>query len=280
MELISCPICTSDKVYKTFKDKKSKIVVNVCKNCYMIYQQKNPEVNYYEIPCRIQEDFDRHARIVADYILEFADINSILEIGSHSHLTLFYMKKYFNNDIKLCGLDLPKTPKDDGTKMVLGIEMVHNNCIDSGYSSDIKDLLNSTLFDFIFCRHTLEHFQNPVRAVSNVYSILSNDGIAFFEVPSFFWTEVNGVNTYHPEHLLYFTKNTISRLFTDAGFKILKIKESKYWGNIKILVQKLKSNETVIHYKPKNDMKLKWYYNLIQPLFIFIKKIKTIGQNQ
>jgi len=282
--LISCPICKSDKACETFKDEKSGIDVNVCENCYMIYQQKDPKVKYYEIQCRIQEDFDRHARAVADYTLEFAnppkDINSVLEIGAHSHLTLSYMKEYFHNDVKLCGLDLPKIPGSSHSQIISGIEMIYNNCIDTGHSSDVKDALKSTSFDFIFCRHTLEHFQNPVRAVWNVRNILSNDGIAFFEVPSFFWTEVNGVHTYHPEHLLYFTKSTISRLFSDAGFKILKIKESKYWGNIKILVKKSKSNEITIHHKPKNDMKLKRYYNFIQPLFIFIKRNKKINPNQ
>ena len=108
---------------------------------------------------------------------------------------------------------------------------------------------------------------------------MNKNGLAFFEVPSFYWTEVNGVTTYHPEHLLYFTKNSLTQLFESCGFEIVKIKESKYWGNIKILVKKGKFKNTS-HIRKVNSIRLKWIYMLMQPVFKFIKKVKKVKPNQ
>ena len=281
MGFVKCPVCGSNKIYKSFVEKNYNLNINVCGNCYMIYQKVDKDINYYELECRTQKDYETHAKNVASYIHEFVNIQSdkiksILEVGAFSNLSLLNMKNHYKHADVLCGLDLPDG--ENKVENIDGIKIIKNNCIDSKGEEYIGKLFKQK-YDLIFCRHTLEHFINPVVAVKNIKSLMNKNGLAFFEVPSFYWTEVNGVTTYHPEHLLYFTKNSLSQLFESCGFEIVKIKESKYWGNIKILVKKGKFKNTS-HIKKVNSIRLKWIYMLIQPVFKFIKKVKKVKPNQ
>tara|TARA_B100000287_G_C20650084_1_gene786555 strand:+ start:961 stop:1842 length:882 start_codon:yes stop_codon:yes gene_type:complete len=292
---MSCPVCKSNQLHSSFTDPESGVNIHVCGECYMVYQPKVAGIDYYDIECGTTRvlDLKKHAKDVANYILDFCkpskDIKSILEIGASSTHTLNNLKKYFRKpDIKLCGLDLPVSAGVwEGN--LDSIKMVYSTCIDEKTTGDNKSKCLRELtsvpfgetfkYDFIYCRHTLEHFQNPKEAVENTHNLLSFNGTAFFEVPSFLWTEVNNVPTYDLEHLSYFTKPTLIKIFSDAGFKVLKIKESKYWGNIKILVRKLKKSENKEPYTVKNLFAWKWLYLKIQPLFIAIKNNMKIGPN-
>ena len=287
---MECPLCKSSKRYTTFKDSKSNAIINVCNECYLIYQQQNNNTDYYNIKCSTTKvlDEDKHSRDVADYIFNFSKeflnkTRSILEIGASSSSTLNYLNNYFNTkNLKLCGLNLPVLKTKNKHPH---IKMVYNNYIDKEKGVKVKKSITNAPFkqnfnyDFIYCRHTLEHFQNPLKAVENTHNLLSNKGVAFFEVPSFLWTEVNKVPTYDIEHLTYFTKETLSHLFIKSGFTILKIKESKYWGNIKILVKKRQKNKPQQEIKIKNSIKIKKLTQFLQPIFILLKNTFNIKPN-
>ena len=281
MDSIKCPICNSQRIYKSFTEKNYNLSINVCNDCYMIYQEINNDINYYDLECRTQDDYEQHAKNVADYIYDFVGVESkkvksILEVGAFSHLVLNNIKKHYKHASKLCGLDLPSGKNK--IEHINGIRIIKDNCIDNKDEKYINKLFGEK-YDFIFCRHTLEHFINPILAIKNIKSLMNDDGLAFFEVPSFYWTEVNGVTTYHPEHLLYFTQYTLTQLFESCGFHVVKIKESKYWGNIKILVKKNKSKYFSLN-KKINSIRRKWVYMLLQPIFVFIKRNKKINPNQ
>ena len=278
-----CPLCGSTDCYTSFIDKPSNVSINVCNSCYLVYQKRDNKKNYYNIECGTTKviDQNKHTKDVANYIFDFSkeflpSVNSVLEIGAYSSDTLNHIKTYFSkNDLKLCGLDLPVLEKPNPHP---GIKMVYNDFIDRSNKSTVKRSLTTTPFgknfnyDFIYCRHVLEHFRNPIKAVKNTYNLLSKDGVAFFEVPSFLWTEVNNVPTYDIEHLTYFTKETLSHLFITSGFEVLKIKESKYWGNIKILVKKANKSNSVSSITYKNSFKRKKIINYLHPIFIFLKR--------
>jgi hypothetical protein len=280
---VKCPSCGSLKVYKSFKDKKTKVKINICDSCYFIYQPPCQDLDYYKIKCTTTKvlDLEKHSQDTADYIFNFSkkfinSPNSILEIGASSPLTLQKISKYFPSLSKLCGLNLPLLNQPT---LVPNISMVYNDLIDKKPSKKLINSLTLTpfstsfLYDFIYCRHTLEHFPNPLNTLKNTYNLLSDKGIAFFEVPSFLWTEVNNVPTYDKEHLSYFTKESLENMFVICNFKILKIKESKNWGNIKILVKKIPNNTNPPLLKIKNTFRLKKLYNIFHPIFILKKKI-------
>ena len=107
---MECPLCKSSKRYTTFKDSKSNAIINVCNECYLIYQQQNNNTDYYNIKCSTTKvlDEDKHSRDVADYIFNFSKeflkkTRSILEIVASSSSTLNYLNNYFNTkNLKLC----------------------------------------------------------------------------------------------------------------------------------------------------------------------------------
>ena len=86
---VKCPSCGSLKVYKSFKDKKTKVKINICDSCYFIYQPPCQDLDYYKIKCTTTKvlDLEKHSQDTADYIFNFSkkfinSPNSILEIGA------------------------------------------------------------------------------------------------------------------------------------------------------------------------------------------------------
>ena len=61
MGFVKCPVCGSNKIYKSFLEKNYNLNINVCGNCYMIYQKVDKDINYYELECRTQKDYETHA---------------------------------------------------------------------------------------------------------------------------------------------------------------------------------------------------------------------------
>ena len=53
------------------------------------------------------------------------------------------------------------------------------------YQGDIENKKLKKKYDIIFLLHTLEHFQNPLKALNNLKSILHIYGRIFIEVPNF-----------------------------------------------------------------------------------------------
>ncbi|MBF0298287.1 MAG: class I SAM-dependent methyltransferase [Oligoflexia bacterium] len=48
----------------------------------------------------------------------------------------------------------------------------------------LSDIQEKKSFDFIFLFHVLEHINEPIAFLKNIYQLLKNDGLVFFEVPS------------------------------------------------------------------------------------------------
>lgn len=86
----------------------------------------------------------------------------------------------------------------------------------------------SGFFDLIFSSEVMEHINNPIEEVQNFYQILRPGGLVYVTTPNFNalshlllknrWNVFN-----YPEHLCYYTPQTITRLFTNHGFKLVKL---------------------------------------------------------
>jgi 2-polyprenyl-3-methyl-5-hydroxy-6-metoxy-1,4-benzoquinol methylase len=98
------------------------------------------------------------------------------------------------------------------------------------YDKDINKINLNEKFDLIICISTLDHLPNPFETLNTMKKLLAQSGKIYLEVPNreealnffiplpnrekfneFFW---------HQAHLVYFTKNTIIKLFEKAGLKI------------------------------------------------------------
>jgi SAM-dependent methyltransferase len=90
------------------------------------------------------------------------------------------------------------------------------------YSSEDRD----RRFDFLCCRHTLEHLPEVREVITMVGEgmLESPDSVAFFEVPDVtrvvedlaFW------DLYY-EHCSYFSPGSLARLFRSCGFEVLRV---------------------------------------------------------
>jgi len=257
LKFLDCPICKYncakilhcddilyDGFYYSYK-------YHLCKICGFVFQQRRHERNHYEkLPCQFPVDYEEHTFRRAAYIFNFCwsdrvecssfiqSINSILDIGCGHGGVMKNLKKIFPF-ASICGYTLDMEEPE-----VIDLKIKYQNIEDS---SAVKD----SRYDLIIMSHVVEHFYDLDTAMKNVHKLLADDGFLYIEVPSFHWCEVRTPTVWCPEHLSFFTKNSLSNLLALNGFKIIKIKDSRYWGNIKVLVQKhpIKS----LRYRYRND---------------------------
>lgn len=84
---------------------------------------------------------------------------------------------------------------------------------------------NNLTYDIIFCRHLLEHLENPVHFLQTLQSLLTETGKIFIEVPNFncFWRKTLGAfycNLSLPRHFFHFDQETLIHTVVAAGFDV------------------------------------------------------------
>ena len=91
-----------------------------------------------------------------------------------------------------------------------------------------KDIFN-TKFDLITCNQVLEHTINPMDFLSDIFSDLNQEGYLYIEVPDAIDFEELPLDhdRFLAQHLWYFSKVVLERMFKDSGFKIIKIESQK-----------------------------------------------------
>lgn len=244
LQSLNCPICKSNCAKILHKDA---IVFDhfyynynysLCKICGFVWQKHRHERSHYEkLPCQFPEDYEEHTFRRAAYIFNFCwsdrvecssfikSINSILDIGCGPGGVMRNLKKIFRF------ADVTGYTLDVGEPQLTDLKIYYRNIEDS---NAVKD----TRYDLIIMSHVVEHLYDLPAAMKNIHKLLKDDGLFYIEVPSFHWCEVRTSTVWWPEHLSFFTKRSLSNLLTMNGFEIIKIKESRYWGNIKVLVRR------------------------------------------
>lgn len=81
-------------------------------------------------------------------------------------------------------------------------------------------------FDLIVLNHTLEHLEDPTKILTKVYGLLKTGGFVLVDVPNAGGLGSKLLGKRWPyllpkEHVSQFTKNTLSDVFIQAGFRII-----------------------------------------------------------
>ena len=81
------------------------------------------------------------------------------------------------------------------------------------------------LFDFIWCRHCLEHSIFPYYTLSELYRVLKSKGILYLEMPA---PDTSCKHQTNRNHYSVLGKSMWRELITRAGFHLLKIMEINF----------------------------------------------------
>jgi SAM-dependent methyltransferase len=235
------------------------------------YDKKYYEQLSYQTP----DNYAEHSRNRADYIYDFikdyqvyTEKIDLLDIGCGRGGVLHYLEKQIPNLSSSTGYTLDANEHPFHHKL----KIIYKN---------FEDLIineNNGVFNLVIMSHILEHFYNPIEAMKNVWKITKPGSLVYVEVPSFYWAEVRIPLVFCPEHLSYFTENSLKNVFNQSGFTPLKIKHSRIWGNIKVLLRR----EPMVNNKTKKE-NWKWILTKHKYAKIFHsyynKKIKRANPN-
>ena len=227
-----CPICNATIGERIFDipihinkiegfPKKYDIVV--CKKCGMLYADSfltMELLDKYYCECNIYDNMSnvikgntdevhkKYYKIIEKYIQKEEDI---LEVGCGDGNELVYLKK--QGYYKLSGLD----PSEKS------IEIVNKNGI-KGYCGSVytMDSYIKKKFDTILSICVFEHLLDLHTSMKNILSLLKSEGQVFVAVPcaegfSNYIRELP--NYFNIEHINYFTRATMDRLFQQYGFR-------------------------------------------------------------
>lgn len=140
---------------------------------------------------------------------------SFIEIGCGDGSFMEHASRFFK---QVVGIEPSKKFQDicQGKKL-----NVINEYLTSGKA------LTTEKFDAFASRQVFEHLENPKDTLIGLKRLLNDNAIGFIEVPNGHRALKNG-NFYEffPDHINYFSLNSLSALVNDVGFNIIESKES------------------------------------------------------
>ncbi|QOG12158.1 class I SAM-dependent methyltransferase [Arcobacter sp. FWKO B] len=247
---MKCPICNQKSfvVYKnhnmpygiSLNSKCIDLKVDICSKCNFVFQssayteQYNENIStlyksykisdMYNFPNRNYNNL-KALEFISEHIDNTIEFN-VLEIGSNRGDFLYLLKERFNN-INILGCE-PTEFKD-----------LKVPTINSFFEAD----LFNTKFDLIVLRHTLEHIKFPKDFVETLSKVLKNDGKVFIEVPNLINSLKNFIEDFTPDHVNYFTTQTLQNIFQE--YDINKVDDTEF---IYVLFQKqnIKTNKSAV----------------------------------
>ncbi|AFS47879.1 methyltransferase family protein [alpha proteobacterium HIMB5] len=184
-------------------------------------EYKNFNDSSLEVQISDQEFFEGRWNDIYNNFLE-VDNNlqngaSILDIGCGWGLALLYFKK---KGFDCYGFDPAKEAVDYGCKK--GLQIKH-----AGLEG--MNVFDNKKFNMVTMFNVLEHLADPIKSINQIKDILLPNGILMIDVPNEFndfqtsGRDVHGLNDWWvapPNHLNYFSKDSLVNLLESLGFKI------------------------------------------------------------
>ncbi len=216
MAFTNCISCGSNNL-ADLSDYKHAFLVK-CKNCSFVFCKKEASVqeltaHYHNYPrySVLSPITEKRYNELLDILEPFKKTNNLIDLGCSSGLFLECARKRGWN--------------------VYGTEYAEE-CITYCAAKNIKVFKSDKLpseffnlkFDVVTSFEVIEHINTPNEEIEFVKKILRKNGAFYFTTPNF-----NSISRFllkekwnvieYPEHLSYFTSNTIHRLLQKHGFK-------------------------------------------------------------
>jgi 2-polyprenyl-3-methyl-5-hydroxy-6-metoxy-1,4-benzoquinol methylase len=103
----------------------------------------------------------------------------------------------------------------------------------------------SNYFDVITLQDVIEHVKDPKAEMKEINRILKSGGILFIVTPDIggLWYKLLGRFWYHykpGEHIMYFSRKTLTRVLKDADFKKVETKETYHIMSLEYVFNRLR----------------------------------------
>ena len=271
----------SEKINKKF-NKLYPLDVFLCMNCNYVFLShflsQKESYKYYlyisEITLGLKKHFDEYAAyIVKKY--HISKNSFCLDIGSNDGSFIRALKK---NGMKVLGVEPSKKISYLANKKKL-------NTINDFFNKKTVNLVKKKYGkpNLITLNYVFANMTHPVSTLELIKSLLDKNGILVIETG--YHPIQMGVNNmfdyiYH-EHYSYFSVHNLNYLFSNNGFELISVKNSKPKGGSIIVVAQLKDgkrkieksvNSFINFEKNIGSNKIKFYKN-------FISKINVIKNN-
>lgn len=237
-EIVSCPVC-GNADYKTiarFDRRIKRLPTQLCGECGLLFTNPMPtneELNrYYASTYRAEYQFAfikprnvhlnkkrREAVRRADRIKDVVNLDSrrrFLDFGCGSGELVRHMAK----------LGLIAQGFEQGADFG---RFAKNKLVETNGAKECEIHVGSwremafqpASFDIISCLHVLEHLNDPVGALRQVNTWLSDEGVLYLETPNMQGYHLKGFDCLHFAHVLGFSRDNLLFAAEQAGFKLL-----------------------------------------------------------
>lgn len=240
---IRCPICQSEQLETVIQLKDVPVLCNLiwttrqealnvqrgdidlvlCSKCgHMFNEAFDPEkLTYdvqYENSLHYSTRFQEYATGLAQYLVNHYDLRgkSIIEIGSGKGDFLRMLCEYGGN--AGTGFDPSYEPSDHEAHPAITF---------------VRDLYTQRhadyMADLVLSRHVLEHIPQPLKFIQSLRRTIGQrkSTLVFFEVPNLSYIlRDTAIWDIIYEHYSYFSSNSLSQVFSQSGFNVLKTTEA------------------------------------------------------
>jgi len=195
----------------------------------------------------------------------------LLDIGSGSGQFLYDMKQL---GMVVYGVE-PSKFDEKGSK---------ENGLNIKKSSLKKGIFKKDSFDIITINHVLEHTDNPLRTIKEIFRILKKKGTLIIGVPNYnsLAYSLFGKNWYQldvPRHLFNFSGKNLMKILEKEGFKVEKVRynsiPSQFVISLLFALNIKNRNKLIISFLDILFLPLTWLVNLLMigdQIEIFLEK--------
>ncbi len=115
------------------------------------------------------------------------------------------------------------------SKQAVNACRVEGYSVTKGFFGDKNFTLPESKYDGFVCLNFMEHWPDPNRVLEHLKHNLSEDAVGIIEVPNFDMILKKGLySEFISDHLLYFTKDTLTFVLNYNGFEVIECSEIWY----------------------------------------------------
>ncbi len=230
-------------------DESIDLYIGQCKSCGHV-QSLSEEVTYFKdviTTASTSKTLMEERLLKINDILKRSKFNqvNILEIGSGKGDMVKTIKERL--DFHITGLENSSQSVEIAKSQ--GINLIQ------GYITDENLELPSRNYNLILCYNFLEHSPQPAQFVNSLKNYITDSARIYFTVPSFdYILRTSCIHEFISDHTSYFTKESLSKLFSGLGFNVLEVNHINDNNDLEIQAEYVHPSLFRLDHSPYNQL--------------------------